>query len=46
MEGLPGQLILANQLIAVRRDLLPALKGLPERRLDFRETGAIRDGSC
>jgi hypothetical protein len=41
----PGQLIQANQLIAVRRDLLPELRELPERRLDFRETGAVPAGS-
>jgi hypothetical protein len=41
----PGGLIWANQLIAVRRDLLEELGELPKRRLDFRETGAVRAGA-
>lgn len=42
----PGWKIWANQLVAVRRDLLPELGELPPRRFDIRETGIVQAGSA
>ena len=42
----PGQRIWANQLVAVRRDLVPELSELPPERLDIRSIGIVRVGSA
>ena len=42
----PGRRVWANQLIAVRRDLVPELVELPPPQLDIRETGIVRAGSA
>jgi hypothetical protein len=45
-KHLPGHMIHANQLIAVRKDLLPEIRMLPEPRLDFRDAGVVQPESA